>query len=339
MLKLINDNRKIILFNLATFVILALIVEGLIYVGLRNPSIIPDAILPVFRRYYQYSDRQIIQVSSCGRYDRELFYMLKPGTCVFENREFRVTNEINSLGLRDDESSLESPEVIFLGDSYTLGWGVPGDDAFPSVIETRIGRKVLNAGMSSFGTAREMILLDRLPTDKTEILVIQFHPNDHEENEKFIANGYSLPIRTEFSYDSLASAIQRRQRYFLFKHLYGISKNLGQQLFAGVRGQKGAATVAEEAELFLKILSGRRDKLENKQIFAFKTNDFDKLEDKFADAVDSLARKNEYEWLNITTVRINNVLDEDDYFTLDDHINSSGHRKIADIIHNKLVNP
>jgi len=125
----------------------------------------------------------------------------------------------------------------------------------------------------------------------------------------------------------------------LFKHLYGISKNLGQQLFSGVRGEKRAPTAAEEAELFLKVLSSRRDKLENKRIFAFKTDDCDKLEDEFADAVDSLSRKNEYEWLNITTVRINNLLNEDDYFTLDDHINSSGHRKIADIIHQKLVNP
>lgn len=339
MLKLINDNRKIIIINLATFLILALIVEGLIYFGLRNPSMIPNSVLPVFRRYYQYSDRQIIQVSSCGRYDRELFYMLKTGTCVFENREFRVTNEINRLGLRDDESSLESPEIVFLGDSYTLGWGVSENDAFPSVIEQMTRRRALNAGMSSFGTAREMILLDRLPIDKTEILVIQFHSNDHPENEQFIANDFSLPIRTEYSYDSLASAIQRRQRYFLFKHLYGISKNLGQQLFAGVRREKDEPTEVEQAELFLKVLASRRDKLEDKQIFAFKTDDFDKLEDKFADAVDSLARKNEYEWLNITTVRINNLLNKDDYFTLDDHINSSGHRKLANIIHEKIVNP
>ena len=193
--------------------------------------------------------------------------------------------------------------------------------------------------MSSFGTAREMILLDRLPTDKTEIYVIQFHSNDHSENEQFVANDFSLPIRTESAYDSLASAIQHRQRYFLFKHLYGISKNLGQQLFSGLRGEKGPATAAEEAELFLKVLSTRRDKFENKQIFAFKTDDFDKLEDNFADAVDSLARKNEYGWLNITTVRINGLLNDDDYFTLDDHINASGHRKLAKVIHGKILNP
>ena len=63
-----------------------------------------------FRQYYYSSDMKMAQyLPECARYDEDLSYTLRPGTCRFKNREFDVELRINSAGLRDDESSLARP--------------------------------------------------------------------------------------------------------------------------------------------------------------------------------------------------------------------------------------
>src|SRR5690606_35502099 len=98
-------------------------------------------------------------------------------------REFSVVNSYNTLGLRDDEASLDHPSVVVLGDSYTMGWGVAQSEAYPQQLEALYGEKVLNAGVSSFGTAREMKLLKKINLPHVNTVIIQYHPNDFEENE------------------------------------------------------------------------------------------------------------------------------------------------------------
>ncbi|HEY6505513.1 MAG TPA: hypothetical protein VIZ28_16175 [Chitinophagaceae bacterium] len=54
------------------------------------------------------------------------------------------------------------------------------------------GEKVLNAGMSSYGTARELKNLYRLDTSGLQTLIIQYGRNDEVENEQFVRDNYSL---------------------------------------------------------------------------------------------------------------------------------------------------
>ena len=79
------------------------------------------------RRYYTDFDRAIIQfLPDCFRYHAELGYTLRPGDCRFANQEFdTAVRGGNSVGLRDRETSLRRPTIVTLGDSYTMGWGVP----------------------------------------------------------------------------------------------------------------------------------------------------------------------------------------------------------------------
>ena len=53
-----------------------------------------------------------------------------------------------------------------LGDSHAMGWGVEQEEALPQVLARKSGRKVLNAAVSSYGTVREMLMLDRLDTSR-----------------------------------------------------------------------------------------------------------------------------------------------------------------------------
>lgn len=287
--------------------------------------------LKPYRLYYQSSDRQIIQVTNCAQYDSGLFYLLKPGTCSFVNREFNVANSINSAGVRDDEASLTEPSIVVLGDSYSMGWGVEQSKAFPQLLEKLTGKKVLNAGVSSYGTARATKLYSRLNPHTARHIIFQYHTNDFEENDSFIKHNFNLPIRSQRAYDSLRHNIMERQRYFPFKHLYGMSKSFATQM---IRSEPPPIAESRAAAKFLNVLEHAGLKKEGIQIIVFKVDDYDKLTDDFVNAIDSLI-KEDAGW-NLKTVKLSKVLTESDYFILDDHINARGHAKIAAKLYESL---
>lgn len=91
---------------------------------LRHNALLKNNRDSFFRTYHLLYERNMIQyLPECARYDAELGYTLKPGICRFTNREFDVECRINSIGVRDDEASLSSPEIIVVGDSHAMGWG------------------------------------------------------------------------------------------------------------------------------------------------------------------------------------------------------------------------
>jgi lysophospholipase L1-like esterase len=327
----LKQNLPTIIINVITCLVMAFALEGLLALGLNHPSSIPKFLLRPFQEYYLYNDRSIIQVTGCAEYHPELFYILKPGTCQFKNREFEVELVTNSDGLRDSEKASSNSPVVALGDSYTLGWGVGQDEAFPQVLERLTHAGVLNAAQSSYGTAREMILFNRLSMDSVKTLILQYHTNDYEENIKFLDNNYKLPIRKEASYDSLKESIRARQRYYPFKHLYGISKGISRK-FMGVKVK--SPTPTEEAVAFLEVLKESSPPVQ--RIIVFQIAEYEKLNDEFVNAVDSLAQLEAYRNIPIETLRITGALNREDYFILDDHINASGHSKLASRIYDQL---
>ena len=108
----------------------------------------------------------VIQNTDCARYDKGLFYTLNPGVCKFDSDAFKSTFsvevKVNSQGTRDEEDRLKAPEIICIGDSHIMGWGVKQEESCPKLIERYTGKKTLNAGVSSYGTARELMLLSKL---------------------------------------------------------------------------------------------------------------------------------------------------------------------------------
>ena len=147
-----------------------------------------------FKSYYIHHYRNIVQVErNCSEFDSAFFYRLRTNNqCNFSNIEFSTGITTNRLGLRDDDASLIQPNIICIGDSYTMGWGVQQDETFPARIEKMTGQKVLNAGMSSFGTVRELRQLARLDTSNCRWVVLQYCDNDMEEVKKYIDSNYRL---------------------------------------------------------------------------------------------------------------------------------------------------
>ena len=139
----------------------------------------------------------------CSKYDSELFYTMKPGNCNFRSAEFSIKHKNNSYGLRDENEDLNKVEIITLGDSFTLGYGVQQEETFASLIENNLKKETLNAGMSSYGTARESIILNRLLKTKKlsnlKYIVLQYCNNDYLENDNYVKNDYNLEVGPEFS--------------------------------------------------------------------------------------------------------------------------------------------
>src|SRR6266436_2048980 len=101
----------------------------------------------------------------------------------------RVTT--NSQGLRDREYSLEKPpgvyRIVMLGDSTTLGWGVPAQQTVAKILERRLNQaggqrfEVLNAGVGNYGTVQEVAhykTIDR--AFHPDAVVLEYFINDAE---------------------------------------------------------------------------------------------------------------------------------------------------------------
>lgn len=69
--------------------------------------------------------------------------------------EFRVNYRINKDGFRDRDFSYNNGKhrnIIFLGDSFTFGYGVENDEVYMKVLEKKLANKdlkIINCGFAS----------------------------------------------------------------------------------------------------------------------------------------------------------------------------------------------
>jgi lysophospholipase L1-like esterase len=94
--------------------------------------------------------------------------------------------DVNEIGLRGPLPRAEDrPRVIFVGDSFTFGEGVPPDDTFVQVSSRLMAEShgasnfPMNAGVPGYGTFEEALWLPKLLEWFTpEAVVVVFVPND-----------------------------------------------------------------------------------------------------------------------------------------------------------------
>jgi len=104
-----------------------------------------------------------------------------------------VAFRINAQGMRADRDyGYEKPagvrRIICLGDSFTAGYEVEQQETFASVLERGLASRgyrveVLNAGVSGFSTAEELLYLEReLWRYQPDVVVLSFFANDLADN-------------------------------------------------------------------------------------------------------------------------------------------------------------
>ena len=139
---------KILKVNPLYFFSLVLIMEVGIYATfylVKNQQVKFPSIIQFSQNiYFQYLRNIPSFQMGLGKYDPDLFYTLQLGNAVNANLEFSNHYQVNSQGTRDDETSLDFPEIIMLGDSHTMGWGVEQEETFANLLERKAKKKVLN---------------------------------------------------------------------------------------------------------------------------------------------------------------------------------------------------
>jgi hypothetical protein len=330
------SRARLRLFRLAIAVVAALVplalFEGIVALGVRSPGFaawLPRGLLRDVRAAYLNERRSVQYERSSGRFDPDLLYTLSPGRSTFANVEFKTTYDVNSLGVRGPESALDGPELVVTGDSYAMGWGVEEEETFASRLGATLKLKTLDASVSSYGTVREMLLLNRADLRRARLLVVQYCRNDWGENAAFKANGNRHRCGSIDDYRAAIRLDEELRRWWP-----------GKYVLRAVRGRIGdppppPPPPEDEADAFLNALfTASRFGIDRLKIVVLDpTNPWMIAGDPaaFTRALEARLElpENAERAKKLRVLDVTKLLEPSDYFLLDDHLRPSGHAKIA----------
>jgi hypothetical protein len=278
-----------------------------------------------------------------GEFDPELVYVPKPGVSLFHEPYNDVLVTITPDRTRAQPESapdkLQPGLVVLTGDSFTFGLGVNDHETFSALLQTRYHRRTINTGVPSYGTARELMRLRRNGLlAKASVVIIQFHPNDTEENRFFLEHGdhFVMP-QTKSRWEQMSAY---RPVELTYGHvLGGIRTYLGQKVATvGVRGlcreviarysrhgRLGTSTPGEGkamADDFLAVLD-RFPELTDKPVIVTEMGDFGADTGFLAEL-----KAKSIERPNLHPVSLQFELG--DYFRYHVHLNPRGHQRAAE---------
>lgn len=133
------------------------------------------------------------------RPDAQLGSKLRPGTQGWYIKENRVFVRINAAGLRDRDHALAKPDDVFriavLGDEHAEAMQLDLPDTWWWQLGERLdgcslagGKRVemLNFGVSSYGTAQELVMLETTAMRyQPDLVLLQFTPDNDPQNNSF----------------------------------------------------------------------------------------------------------------------------------------------------------
>ena len=282
--------------------------------------------------YYLYEAEIWQNKKECVQYDDNLLY--KPsGGCRFSNKEFSSKLTFSEAGRSIPLSSSPSSgrPLFFVGDSDTMGWGVNDDETFASIIASRVDVPVLNLGVSSYGTVREIIRVRMHPRfQEANCIFIQYSWNDFQENTVFLAQG-SLPAPRRALFEKLVSDYGRRKVRFIdvMRQTFDMMLDFPIAFLMSVIGLHDLPLLDDDP---LDSKGGEpRDKSEDAKAVMAVLASFSELNDKkvFVIGPGRLVSALNRGGLAANVFPIQVDLNYEDRYTLDMHPNKKGHREIA----------
>jgi hypothetical protein len=322
---------RFILFNIIVLVALLGIAECSVAYLLNHPTSIPEGWVEDMRSYYMTKDRRIAQyVPELAHYDPKLFYRLNPGNHRFENREFSTALSVNSMGLRDDEGSLNRPEIVFLGDSYTMGWGVEAKDCFASIVEQQTGSRTLNTGISSYGTVRELELLKQIDTSALKLLVVQYSFNDFGENTDFYFSEIGYRPSSEEEYTTTVKEHADATAYFPLKHISHFARSWFETYFPPPQEPQTEEELpyVDQWKAFANVL--QKAAIPPHVPIVVIQVDSEHQQDVFIRPLKANVLQNDSLLPNrVHVLDLQQFLTDDHYYLLDRHLNAAGHAEVG----------
>ena len=304
------------------YLFLSLIVFSFSYISLNQNKVFNVPwVKTVQKKIYFGGLRKIWQYDQkCSQYDLNLLYKPAIGECTFSNPEFNTKinfDEHRRLNGIDDEINPEDKLIALTGDSLAMGWGVNDDQTFSYHLQESLKKKVLNLGVSSYGTVRELKKIkSHRYYDQFDTIIIQYNLNDLEENKNLI----DKKIFSKKYYDEVfLSGDNEINKFNFFLKYYKKTLRL---LFADI-----IDFIFKEANLEKHDLSIHLKHLDN----VVKRNLIEKNKRIIVLFID----EPNFKILNINKFKSNNFellilkSDKSHFFTVDDHLNSSGHKYVG----------
>ena len=139
-----------------------------------------------------------------------------------------ITHNINSFFFKDKNYSLLKPphveRIIFLGDSYTFGFGVPDLKCFENIFEEKNSHnniEVLNFGVFGFNTELELKFLEhkglQFSPDKVALFVLDNDFNDQIFEDKLHFAFNTELIKKNLSWDEASLIYWNFYKKYIFK--------------------------------------------------------------------------------------------------------------------------
>ena len=316
------------------------------------------------REKYSRTFDAVQVIPGVSHFDPELGYFTHPNLdLTFETQEFRTRIRTNSQGFRDDEESLDNPEVLFVGDSFCFGWGVEQEETFENLFETQTGLKSLNMGVSGYGTIQQYLLFQRYAeildvTGKTVVFSLFY--NDLGENKNpvellfptLVKKGrrvfFTAPLEEAFEEWQIPFQTDRSRRFTAHSYVADlvVSTYLIQQ--SGRRGEEWQKTHKPDTSLGIRLSQYETFEYTVRKIKALAKSRDIRLLFTYIPRVEVYSDP-EYEDTSIADIEailstlslplldLTDQVSREDYFTLDGHWSAHGHRKCAETITKVLL--
>jgi hypothetical protein len=326
---------------------------------LHHPSSIPPPFMTACREYYNNYQRDILQYNkNISRYDPAVFYRMITGNrSLFANIEFADSIFTDDAGFRTNISATannttsdpakaaanrttpSTPKIICLGDSYTLGWGVQQEETYPAQLQSMLNQPVLNTGMSSYGTIREVQSTRSLDKSAITTIIIQYCFNDADENKAFVGNHFLLSVSPERAYDSAVNMLWWSNLYFPGKYFCTLAKFILAESIHPPASPAQTTNFDTEATWFLEVLRHSGLNFDRLHVFVFDIREYQYLTGKFIGALQQQLNSPDNRLFfkgNIYPLSVVGLLTPADYYILDEHLRPSGQKKLADYLANSI---
>lgn len=279
------------------------------------------------KKIYFFGSRNIWQYNeNCSIIDDNLIYIPSLNPCRFKNIEFDTILNFDENGrIPEQKINNYQSSIVILGDSHAMGWGVNDNQTFASKLNNLIDSPVLNFGVSSYATEREIQrLINWKHKDLVDLIIIQYSENDLKENLNF-------PIKKEIAMNKYkfnkTSGVMNLFFKILRIYYYSIKDIFYKNQFFNI--DINFNNSKKHKESILRILSNYQKYLEDKRIIIFYSNEWGKKFDKdWVEVINYGNIKIEFVDLNFKTYH---------YFKIDDHLNELGHEYAANQLY-KLIN-
>lgn len=283
---------------------------------------------------YMRATRSVWQnQASCVDFDDELIYKPKIGACQFNNAEFKTTLNFSAEGRYTGEKPAGTG-IAVIGDSHAMGWGVQDEETFAAQLQKLTHRPVYNLAVSSYGTVRELLRLEKSGLlDKVDTIIIQYCGNDLDENRRGQINGIA-ENKEKFGKitkegESFGGLLRMVRKTYAFAFSFPF-KQFKAKLARSPKTRAAAPSddFLPHYQALMAVLE-KHPGLTSKRILITYNNSYGQRYQTFPAGKDKLLP-------NVEFVDISSDLG--DYYRLDDHMNPAGHKNTAQQLFKSLQN-